>query len=89
MREVSVKRGFLFTSHLLLKNKKKNRVCYERVAKWFKNITGGDIFSMNKVFIHCHVGDSHWTCAVIFMNEKVVQYYDSLGWGAGKKYQTI
>jgi Ulp1 family protease len=42
-------------------------------------ITGKDIFKLNKVFFPINQGGLHWACAVAFMQEKKVQYYDSMG----------
>ena len=75
MIEVNVKRGSIFSSHFIFKmHKKTNCFYFKIVAKWSNNVPGGDIFSLDKVFSPCYTGDIHWTCAVIFMNEKVVQY---------------
>ena len=73
-----------FKSHFIPKMyERTNCFSYERVAKWSKNVPGGDIFSLDKVFVPFHVGDSHCSCAVIFMDATVVRYSDSLGGGAG------
>ena len=37
------------------------------------------MFALDKVFFMHNVDKSHWTCAVIFMEEKRMQYYDSMG----------
>ena len=84
--EVSTKKSHLFKSNFIPKMyKRSNRFSYKRVADWSKNVPGGDIFSLEKVFVPYHVGNSHWTFAVIFMKEKLVQYHDSLGGGSGGK----
>ena len=40
-----------------------------------KTIPGKDIFAFGKVFFMRNVDDIHWTCALIFMKEKNIQYY--------------
>ena len=40
------------------------------MAKWSNNVPCGDIFILDRAFFPCSVRDSHWTCAVTFMNEK-------------------
>ena len=52
---------------------------YNEVKKWSKNVPGKDIFALDKVFFMHNVDGIHWTCAVIFMEEKRIQYYDSMG----------
>ena len=43
---------------------------YNKVKKWSTNVPGKDIFALDKVFFRHNVDGSHWTCAVIFMEEK-------------------
>ncbi|KAG7401358.1 hypothetical protein PHYBOEH_001774 [Phytophthora boehmeriae] len=49
------------------------------VRRWTRKI---DIFSMDKIFMPVNVGNMHWCMAAIFMTEKRIQYFDSMG-GAG------
>ena len=37
------------------------------VKIWSKNIPGKDMFSLGKVLFMNNVDESHWTCAVNFM----------------------
>jgi len=60
---------------------------YNKVKKWSTNVPGKDIFALDKVFFRHNVDGSHWTCAVIFMEEKRIQYYDSMG-SDGHAYTT-
>jgi sentrin-specific protease 1 len=52
---------------------------YNKVKKWSKNVPDKDIFALDKVFFMHNVDGNHWTCAIIFMEEKRIQYYDSMG----------
>ena len=47
--------------------------------------TSFDIFDRDKIFCPVNLGNTHWCMAVIFMQEKRIQYYDSMG-GQGWKY---
>lgn len=51
----------------------------------YKQTKGIDIFSLDKIFfpINCH--GSHWILAVVFMQEKKIQMYDSFH-GSHMKY---
>jgi sentrin-specific protease 1 len=69
----------------LLDEGKSNRYTYSNVKAWTKNVPGGDIFCLDKVFIPVNISNVHWTCAVIFVQEKTIQYFDSMG-GDGMKY---
>ena len=40
---------------------------------------GKDIFKLDKIFFPCNVNNNHWCCVVAFMQEKRIQYYDSMG----------
>jgi sentrin-specific protease 1 len=62
-----------------------NRYTYSNVMRWSKNVPGEDIFGLDKVFIPVNVSNVHWTCAVIFVQEKRIQYFDSMG-GDGTYY---
>ena len=48
---------------------------YQNVARWTKNV---DIFEMDKLFIPIPELD-HWTFIIVYMQERIIQYYDSLG----------
>ena len=50
-----------------------------------KRVHGKDIFELDKIFFPCNVRNTHWCCAVIFMQEKRIQFYDSMH-GSGKYY---
>jgi sentrin-specific protease 1 len=39
----------------------------------------GDIFKLKYIFCPINLDNVHWTLAVIFMEEKKIQYYDSFG----------
>ncbi len=41
--------------------------------------TPQDIFSLKYIFCPININNSHWTLAVIFMEAKKIQYYDSCG----------
>jgi Ulp1 family protease len=57
---------------------------YGNVSRWSKKLPGKDIFNLKKIFIPINIESQHWTCIVIFMKEKRIQYYDSLSVGTGK-----
>ena len=52
---------------------------YENVKSWSKNVPGKDIFSLKYIFFPINIMSIHWTVAVIFMETKRIQYYDSKG----------
>ena len=41
------------------------------------------IFDLDKVVIPVNVHDMHWCLAVIYIQDKTIQYYDSMGGGGG------
>ena len=56
---------------------------YENVRNWGEKVPGKDIFNLK--YIICPINrDLHWTLAVIFMEEKKIQYFDS-GGGTGQE----
>ena len=51
---------------------------YEQVKRWSKKVpTPRDIFALKYIFCPINIGNSHWTLAVIFMETKKIQYFDS------------
>lgn len=46
---------------------------------------GKDIFELDKVVFPINQSGMHWVCAVLFVQEKRLQFYDSLG-GDGSEY---
>lgn len=52
---------------------------YNNVKRWGKKVPGGDLFALDKVFFPINQGRMHWICAVAFMQEKRIQFYDSMG----------
>ena len=52
---------------------------YQNVKRWGAKVPGKDIFNLKYIFCPINIGNLHWTSAVIFMEEKRIQYYDSMG----------
>jgi Ulp1 family protease len=59
---------------------------YGNGSRWLKKLPGKDISNLNKIFIPINIENRHWTCIVIFMKEKQIQYYDSTSMGAGNSH---
>ena len=52
---------------------KRGKYNYDQVFRW----SGQNLFQMKYVFAPINLDNTHWTLAVIFMDEKRIQYYDS------------
>ena len=50
-----------------------------------KTSSGKDIFQLDKIFFPINQNNMHWVCAVAFVQEKRIQFYDSMG-GRGQSY---
>jgi Ulp1 protease family, C-terminal catalytic domain len=46
---------------------------------------GKDVFAMDKIFFPVNQGNAHWTLAVAYVQERRLQFYDSMG-GSGRNY---
>ncbi len=57
----------------------RGRYNYENVRCWSKKVPVKDIFKLKYMFCPINLDNLHWTLAVIFMAEKIIQYYDSYG----------
>jgi Ulp1 family protease len=52
---------------------------YKNVNGWSVKVPGKDIFNLKYIFCPINLNNIHWTVAVIFMEAKRIQYYDSMG----------
>lgn len=52
---------------------------YKNVKRWSKKVPGKDIFKLDKIIFPINEGRMHWVCAVVFVQEKRIQFYDSMG----------
>jgi len=68
---------------------------YKPIRRWTKKnkmkrlIGAGNIFDCDLCFVPCHVSEMHWTCGIINIKDKRIEYYDSLAGGRmrdGKKF---
>ena len=70
-------KSFFFTK--LFDEGDTNKYRYASVERWSEEVPGKDIFELDKIFFACNIRSTHWTCAVIFMQKKRIQFYDSMG----------
>jgi len=85
-KEKSKKRSHFFKSFFI--TKLLDEACgyrYQNVKRWSKKVPGKDIFSLHNIIFPVNVGGVHWCCAVIYMEEHRIQFYDSMG-GSGMRY---
>jgi sentrin-specific protease 1 len=53
---------------------------YANVENWSKlRAPGGDLFALDEIFIPIDIGGLHWILAVIHIQQKIIQVYDSCG----------
>lgn len=76
----SLKRSHFFKSFFMTK-----LLLSEDMYGWSNHVPGKDIFNLDKIFFPVNQGETHWICAVVFMQEKRIQMYDSCG-GPGMHY---
>ena len=58
------------------------RYHYPYVRRWSKKF---DTFEQDKIFCPVNIKDTHWTLAVIYVQDRRICYYDSMG-GEGRRY---
>ncbi len=86
-RETGRRRSHFFNSFFVqtMFNKKnkdpglRGRYNYKNVRHWSKKVPGKDIFKLKYILCPINRDNKHWTSAVIFMEDKRIQYYDSMG----------
>ena len=54
----------------------------DAMHRWSKKF---NIFQKEKIFCPVNISNTHWTMLVMFIREKKIQYYDSMG-NTGKRY---
>ena len=57
----------------------KGQYNYEMVRRWSKLVPTRNIFELKYIFCPINSNNKHWTLAVIYMEAKKIQYFDSLG----------
>ena len=55
-----------------------NQLTYSNVSQWSQNVPGQDIIALDKNFVPVNQNNTHWGCAVIYMQEKRIQFYNSM-----------
>lgn len=62
---------------------------YKNVKRWGKKVPGKDVFNLKYIVCPINLDNMHWTSAVIFMEEKKIQYFDSMGGTAMEKLEGL
>eukprot|EP00588_Corethron_pennatum_P009003 CAMPEP_0194266106 /NCGR_PEP_ID=MMETSP0169-20130528/1125_1 /TAXON_ID=218684 /ORGANISM="Corethron pennatum, Strain L29A3" /LENGTH=605 /DNA_ID=CAMNT_0039006717 /DNA_START=204 /DNA_END=2021 /DNA_ORIENTATION=+ len=88
-KSLNRKRSHFFKSFFVTKLLDERGYCYSNVKRWSKKVPGKDIFQLDKIICPVNVANSHWTCAVIFVEEKRIQYYDSMGCGGRRTLEGL
>ncbi len=81
------RRSHFFNSFFVqnLFNEKNNNMAlrgkynYQKVVNWGQKVPGANIFNLKYLVCPVNLDNMHWTCAIVFMEEKYIQYYDSMG----------
>lgn len=73
------KRSFFFGTYFLTKMFDGGRYDYTNVKRASKQVPGKDLFNLKYIFCPINIDNEHWTSAAIFMEEKRIKYYDSMG----------
>eukprot|EP01039_Chlorochromonas_danica_P002907 gene2907-3173_t len=71
-----------FNSFFMTKLQEGGKYAYSQVRRWSRKF---DVFALEKVFIPINIHNTHWTLAVVYMQEKKIVFYDSMS-GGGMVY---
>jgi sentrin-specific protease 1 len=76
-----------FNSFFFAKLLESGRPNHKSVKRFAKKITSvsGNVFKLDKIIIPVNVGHSHWCLCVAYIQQRRIQYYDSMN-GAGDTY---
>ena len=72
-------KSFFVTKLLNEGSAKEGTYEYKNVKRWSKKAPGKDLFSLDKIVFPINQNQMHWVCAVAFMRERKIQFYDSMG----------
>jgi Ulp1 family protease len=62
------------------------RYNHKNITRWEKKAPGNNIYNLKNIHFPINIGNQHWACIVVSMEEKR-QHYNSLnGVGKGHKY---
>lgn len=67
-----------FFINKLLDEDVSNTYQYRNVSDWSKHAPGSNLFDLDKIFFPVNIKKVHWALIVVFINEKRIQFYDSL-----------
>ena len=56
-----------------------NAFSYAPVNRWGKKVAGGNVFALGKLIIPVNINNEHWSLCVAHVQERRIQYYDSMG----------
>ena len=80
------KRSFAFSSYFMgnlfgekLSDPDKRGIYnFANVSRWSKKAPGGNLFNLRYLLFPINVKNTHWTLAVVSMEDKCIRYYDSM-----------
>lgn len=64
-----------FNTFFRAKLRENNIFSFDQVKRWSKKF---DVFAMDKIFVPINISNMHWVLAVIFVQKRVIRYYDAL-----------
>ena len=56
---------------------KRGKYNYDNARRWSSNVPGNDVFQLKYIVCPYNLDNYHWAAAVIFMEDKRIQWYDS------------
>ncbi len=65
--------------YVSLTNSCENRYNFKNVSNWTMFIPKDNIFQLKQMFIPCHLNNNHWVCVIVDFEQKIIDYYDSIG----------
>ncbi len=81
----SRKSSHFFNSFLFVKMFESGNYKYASVKRWAAKVAGKNLFRLKYIVIPAHVDNFHWCLCVAFVQERRIQYYDSMG-GPGLRF---
>jgi len=68
---------------------KRGKYNFNQVLSWSAKVPGKNIFNLKYIVCPYNIEQVHWAVAVIFMEDKHIQWYDSMGGTDRKKLEGL
>ena len=82
-------KSYFMSARMQQEQTEEGHICYRNVRRWGSRVHGGDIFQLDKLFFPVNITRTHWALVTVFMEDKRIQFYDSMGAAGTESLEAI